>query len=130
MLGEHKVSIPGQPWDLFQIADVVHLTDGRYREFMGLQLVIYLPLHFIPYVGTPAFLVLAGHAYAQFLQQRWCQMQKLSKAQAEHEAQTRWWEYTAFGSVALILQLIPLVSFLAFLSNSTGSAIWAISTLS
>lgn len=129
VLGKPSASIRPQPWSLGQLIDMISLTrEENYREFLGAQLFIYLPLHFVPYVGTPAFLVLAGHAYAQYLQRRWYQINKLSISEEKADAETRWWEYTAFGSVALALQLVPFCSLLALLTNSAGCAVWGLRT--
>lgn len=34
------------------------------------------------------------------------------------------WDYTWFGTVAMILELIPILSFLFLLTSTTGAALW------
>lgn len=109
---------------------MVSLTQEDYRTFLGAQLFIYLPLHFMPYVGTPAFLVLAGHGYAQYLQRRCYQINRLSIVEEKPDSDARWWEFAAFVSVVLAVRLIPFCSFLALLTNSAGCAMWGSRTQS
>lgn len=98
-----------QPWSLIQIV----------------ELVVCLPLNLIPYVGTPAFLIITGARLGTFAHYRWFQLRGLSKRERKLAIRNRKWEYTWFGTVAMILELIPILSFFFLLTSTAGSAMWA-----
>jgi uncharacterized protein involved in cysteine biosynthesis len=108
MLGKPTSSAIYQPWSLKQI----------------IELIVFLPLNLIPWVGIPAFIIITGARLGKLSHYRWFQLRGLNRDQRKKEIKARVWEYTWFGTVAMILELIPILSFFFLLTTSTGSAIW------
>ncbi|KAI0197014.1 hypothetical protein F4808DRAFT_299422 [Astrocystis sublimbata] len=108
-LGKPTSAAVYQPWSLIQIV----------------ELTICLPLNLIPYVGTPAFLIITGARLGTFAHYRWFELRGLNKKERKLAIRNRYWEYTWFGTLAMILNLIPIFSFLFLLTSTVGSALWA-----
>ncbi|KAI1170274.1 hypothetical protein F4777DRAFT_584076 [Nemania sp. FL0916] len=98
-----------QPWSLVQI----------------IELILCLPLNLIPYFGTPAFIIITGARLGTFAHYRWFELRGLDKKQRKAAIRNRSWEYTWFGTVAMILNLIPVLSFFFLLTSTAGSSLWA-----
>ncbi|KAK3319868.1 hypothetical protein B0T19DRAFT_273695 [Cercophora scortea] len=109
MLGKPTSRAEYQPWSLIQIV----------------ELIFFLPLNLIPYVGTPAFIMITGARVGKLSHHRWYQLRGLNKKEIKKELSLRSWEYVWFGTVAMILELIPILSFFFLLTTSAGSALWA-----
>ncbi len=108
MLGKPTSRAEYQPWSIVQIV----------------ELIVFLPLNLIPYVGTPAFLMITGARLGKLSQYRWYKLRGLSRQETKDEIRTRTWEYVWFGTVAMILELIPILSFFFLLTTTAGSAMW------
>ncbi|KAK5625467.1 hypothetical protein RRF57_001183 [Xylaria bambusicola] len=108
-LGKPTSAAVYQPWSLIQI----------------IELIICLPLNFIPYVGTPAFIIITGARLGTFAHYRWFELRGLNKKERKLALRSRSWDYTWFGTVAMILGLIPVLSFFFLLTSTAGSALWA-----
>ncbi|KAK1991105.1 hypothetical protein LX36DRAFT_675470 [Colletotrichum falcatum] len=108
MLGKPTTPAVFTPWSMIQI----------------IELVVFLPLNFIPVVGTPAFIVITGTRMGKLSHYRWFQLRGLSKKEAKKEIKSRTWEYVWFGTVAMILELIPVLSFFFLLTTSAGAGLW------
>ncbi|GAB7357105.1 hypothetical protein MBLNU459_g7910t1 [Dothideomycetes sp. NU459] len=91
------------------------------------EFIILLPFNFVPYVGVPIFLILTGYRAGPLLQYRYHMMKGLSKKERKAFVRTksRRWQYMWFGTIALILQLIPVFSMLFLITTAAGSALWA-----
>ncbi|KAH8903758.1 hypothetical protein BR93DRAFT_884644 [Coniochaeta sp. PMI_546] len=108
MLGKPTGRAEYNPWSLIQIV----------------ELVVFLPLNLIPYVGAPAFIMITGTRVGKLSHHRWYQLRGLDKKQQKKEIDSRVWDYVWFGTVAMILELIPVLSFFFLLTTTTGSALW------
>ncbi|KAI2627551.1 hypothetical protein GGR54DRAFT_628691 [Hypoxylon sp. NC1633] len=109
-LGKPTSSAVYQPWSLIQI----------------IELIVFLPLNLIPYVGTPAFIIITGARLGTFAHYRWFDLRGLTKKERKKEIRSRMWEYTWFGTIAMILELIPILSLFFLLTSTTGAALWTI----
>lgn len=108
MLGKPTSRAEYQPWSLVQIV----------------ELIFFLPLNLIPYVGTPAFIMITGSRVGKLSHHRWFKLKGLNKKEIKQELHLRAWEYAWFGTVAMILELIPILSFFFLLTSTAGSALW------
>jgi uncharacterized protein involved in cysteine biosynthesis len=108
MLGKPTGRAEYNPWSLIQIV----------------ELVVFLPLNLIPYVGAPAFIMITGTRVGKLSHHRWYQLRGLDKKQQKKEIDSRVWDYIWFGTVAMILELIPVLSFFFLLTTTAGSALW------
>lgn len=89
------------------------------------ELVIFLPLNLIPVVGTPAFIIITGARLGKLAHYRWFQLKGFSKEQQKKQLRDHAWEYVWFGTVAMILELIPILSLFFLLTTTAGAAMWA-----
>ncbi|KAK0610652.1 hypothetical protein B0T17DRAFT_512138 [Bombardia bombarda] len=108
MLGKPTSRAEYQPWSLVQI----------------IELIVFLPLNLVPYVGTPAFIMITGARVGKLSHYRWFKLRGLDKKEMKKELSLRSWEYLWFGTVAMILELIPILSFFFLMTTTTGSALW------
>ena len=97
------------PWSFKQIA----------------ELVVCLPLNLIPVIGTPAFILITGSRLGKLAHHRWFQLRGLDKKETNAEIRKRSWEYLWFGTVALVLELIPVLSLFFLLTTTAGAAMFA-----
>lgn len=107
MLGKPTTSAVYTPWSIIQI----------------LELVVFLPLNLIPWFGTPAFIIITGTRLGKLSHYRWFQLKGFSKEEKNREARRLVWDDIWFGTVAMILELIPILSFFFLLTSTTGAAI-------
>lgn len=109
MLGKPTTSAVYTPWSIIQIV----------------ELIVFLPLNLVPYVGTLAFIIITGARLGKLAHYRWFDIKGLSKDQEKKELRDRAWEYVWFGTVAMILELIPILSLFFLLTTTAGAAMWA-----
>lgn len=109
MLGKPTVSSVYAPFSFRQI----------------IEFVIYLPINLIPIVGVPVFLMLSGYRAGPFHHWRYFQLRGFSKKERLEYVKNRQLKYTWFGTVTLLLQLVPVFSMFFLLTSAAGSALWA-----
>lgn len=109
MLGKPTSSAEYQPWSLIQI----------------IELIVFLPLNLVPYVGTVAFIMITGSRLGKLSHHRWFKLRGLDKKAKKRELKLRRWEYLWFGTVAMVLELVPILSFFFLLTSTAGAAMWA-----
>ncbi|KAK0114728.1 hypothetical protein ONS95_014213 [Cadophora gregata] len=110
MLGKPTSSAVYSPFSFRQIAEFI----------------LFLPLNLIPIIGTPFFLVLTGARAGPFHHYRYFKLRGASRKEKKDEIRKRKWKYTWFGTVALVLQLVPVLSMFFLLTTAAGSALWAV----
>ncbi len=108
MLGKPTNPAEYQPWSIKQIV----------------ELIVFLPLNLVPYVGTPAFIMITGSRLGKLSHHRWFKLRGLNKQDMKREIRYRQWEYLWFGTVAMILELIPVLSLFFLLTSTAGAAMW------
>ena len=59
-----------------------------------LECIVFLPLNFVPVVGTPAFLVLTGHRAGPLHHWRYFKLLEFSREQRREFIRERKWQYT------------------------------------
>ena len=104
--------IAKKPFEKFTIKALV-------RYFM------YLPLNFIPVVGTAFFIFIQGRnkgksAHARYFNLKGWKQSDVDSFTTEHVG-----PYTAFGAMATLLELVPVASILFSFTNTVGAALWA-----
>lgn len=108
MLGKPTARAEYAPWSFIQI----------------FELVVYLPLNLIPVVGSPLYIILTGTRLGKLSFHRWFKLRGLSRRERKQEAKKYTWEFVWFGTVAMILELVPLLAFFFLLTTTTGCALW------
>jgi hypothetical protein len=86
---------------------------------------MYLPLNFIPVVGTFMFILLQGKRSGPSAHARYFQLKGMSKQRREEWVEKRRGAYTSFGTVASLLEMVPIAGILFAFTNTTGAALWA-----
>lgn len=109
-LGKPTVSAVYSPFSLRQILEFIFL----------------LPLNLIPIAGTPMFLILTGYRAGPFHHWRYFKLLGFTKKERKAFVKRRQLRYTWFGTVALLLQLVPVLSMLFLLTTAAGSALWVV----
>lgn len=107
-LGKPTSRAEYQPWSLIQIV----------------ELIVWLPLNLIPGFGVPAYLIITGSRLGKLSHYRWYKLRGLNRHERKQEIRTRLWDYTWFGTVAMLLELVPVLSFFFLLTTTAGSALW------
>lgn len=108
MLGKPTSRAEYAPWSIIQL----------------LELVIYLPLNLIPVVGSPAYIILTGSRLGKLSFHRWYKLRGLGRRERKAEANKYGWDFVWFGTVAMVLELVPLLAFFFLLTTATGCALW------
>ncbi|MCJ1394966.1 hypothetical protein MMC18_007847 [Xylographa bjoerkii] len=104
-------------------------TSTVYSPFSFRQIVefvCFIPLNLIPVVGTPVFLVLTGYRAGPLQHWRYFKLLGLTKQERQATVKRRQLSYTWFGTIALLLQLVPVLSMLFLLTTAAGSALWVV----
>jgi hypothetical protein len=91
------------------------------------EFIVLLPLNFVPWIGVPLFLFLTGYRAGPLQHWRYFKLKGMNRKQRSAFVKQHRWMYTWFGTVALMLQLIPVLSMLFLLTTAGGSALWAAS---
>ena len=126
------------------------ITKKPFQKFTPTALVrylMYLPLNFIPVVGTVMFVILQGKragpaAHTRYFQlKQWNSSQRQKHVEEYQAAYTRYGNivswigslqrtcdadyFYSFGVAAVLLELVPLASILFAFTNTVGAALWA-----
>lgn len=86
---------------------------------------MYLPLNFIPIVGTLTFIVLQGRRAGPAAHARYFQLKGWSSTQRDAFVEKNKAAYTSFGLVATLLETVPVVNIFFTFTNQVGAALWA-----
>lgn len=97
----------------------------RFSPKAVVRYVMYLPLNFIPVVGTVLFILVQARARGKSVHGRYFQLKKWSSSQRGAWLEKHTGPYTAFGFVATTLELIPFASMFFSFTNTVGAALWA-----
>ncbi|KAL8701587.1 MAG: hypothetical protein Q9201_004831 [Fulgogasparrea decipioides] len=104
-------------------------TSAVYSPFSLRQIIefiLLLPFNFIPVVGTPLFLVMTGYRAGPLHHWRYFKLLGFTKKERNGFIRQRKLRYTWFGVMALLLQLLPVLSMLFLLTTAAGSALWVV----
>jgi hypothetical protein len=91
-----------------------------------LEFIFLLPLNFIPIAGIPLFLILTGYRAGPFHHWRYFKLLGFSKKERKAFVEARQGRYTGFGTIALMLQLVPVLQMFFLLTTAAGSALWVV----
>ncbi|CCF35877.1 hypothetical protein CH063_01387 [Colletotrichum higginsianum] len=97
----------------------------KYSPKALIRYLIYLPLNFIPVVGTVIFIALQARSRGQAVHGRYFQLKDWSSSRRADWLKKHSGPYTAFGLVATALEMIPFASIVFTFTNAVGAALWA-----
>ncbi|KAI1092866.1 hypothetical protein F5B19DRAFT_453098 [Rostrohypoxylon terebratum] len=86
---------------------------------------IYLPLNSITVIGTIVFIFLQGQSRGSIIHSRYFQLKGWSSFQRRDWVQRHAGPYTTFGTIATLLEMIPILSMFFAFTNTVGAALWA-----
>ncbi|CAO2657740.1 Nn.00g038660.m01.CDS01 [Neocucurbitaria sp. VM-36] len=86
---------------------------------------MYLPLNFIPIVGTVLFVILQGRKFGPTAHARYFQLKQMKKQEKERFIEQRKAAYASFGVPAVLLELVPIAGIFFSFTNTVGAALWA-----
>jgi hypothetical protein len=102
---------------------------------------MYLPLNFIPVVGTVLFVILQGRRFGPTAHARYFQLKQMKKNEKEQFIEQRKAAYArsvissrsvehrltfrSFGIPAVLLELVPIAGIFFSFTNTVGAALWA-----
>ena len=92
---------------------------------LTIEYIIFLPLTQIPGVGIFLFLIVMGKRAGPFHHFRYLKLLGMHKKERDAWTGRAEWKYTTFGTVALGLQYVPVLSMLLLMTTATGAALWA-----
>ncbi|KAL1986374.1 hypothetical protein VTN96DRAFT_6453 [Rasamsonia emersonii] len=90
-----------------------------------LRSLLYLPLNFIPVVGTIAYIVFQGKRIGPIAHERYFQLKGWNARQRDEWVERNRAAYTSFGVAAFILEMVPFASLALAYTNTVGAALWA-----
>ncbi|KAF2488793.1 hypothetical protein BU16DRAFT_213194 [Lophium mytilinum] len=97
----------------------------RFTPAAIIRYFLYLPLNFIPVVGTVIFVALQGRKTGPAAHARYFQLKEMSKSERNRYIEEKKAAYTAFGVVALLLEMVPFAGIFFAFTNTVGAALWA-----
>ena len=127
LMVQGRILLPGETDPVRQLGKPA--TSAIYSPFSFQQItefICFIPLNLIPVVGTPVFLILTGYRAGPLHHWRYFKLLAMTKKERQAAIKRRQLSYTWFGAVALLLQLVPLLSMLFLLTTATGSALWVV----
>ncbi|KAF2205078.1 hypothetical protein GQ43DRAFT_437308 [Delitschia confertaspora ATCC 74209] len=97
----------------------------RFTPKAIIRYFMYLPLNFIPVVGTVMFVILQGRKFGPSAHSRYFQLKQMNNRQKEEFIEKRKAAYASFGVPAVLLELVPVAGILFAFTNTVGAALWA-----
>ncbi|MCJ1431598.1 hypothetical protein MMC27_000953 [Xylographa pallens] len=108
-----------------RLGKVIKSPLARFSPNALIRYFMYLPLNFIPVVGTIMFVILQGRRMGPSAHTRYFQLKGWNSAQKEEHIEENKAAYTSFGVAAALLELVPVASILFAFTNTVGAALWA-----
>ncbi|KAK0609368.1 hypothetical protein B0T17DRAFT_546894 [Bombardia bombarda] len=108
-----------------RLGKVLKSPFDRFSPKALVRYIMYLPLNFIPVVGTVIFIILQGRSRGNSVHDRYFQLKRWSSAEKSKWLAQHTGPYAAFGTVATVLEMIPVASILFSFTNTVGAALWA-----
>lgn len=97
----------------------------KYSPKALIRYVMYLPLNFIPVVGTVIFIALQGRNRGRNVHDRYFQLKEWPQSRRTAWLERHTGAYASFGTVATLLEMIPFASMFFAFTNTVGAALWA-----
>ncbi|KAF2034525.1 hypothetical protein EK21DRAFT_85541 [Setomelanomma holmii] len=110
------------------VAKLGKLVSKPFAKFTPAAIVryfMYLPLNFIPIVGTVLFVILQGRKFGPTAHARYFQLKQMKKQEKDQFVEKRKAAYASFGVPAVLLELVPIAGIFFAFTNTVGAALWA-----
>ncbi|KAF9167355.1 hypothetical protein DFQ27_002182 [Actinomortierella ambigua] len=94
-------------------------------SFQVISLIILLPLHVVPFLGTAVYCYLNGWVLTFSKRIHYdVELRKMSVSQSRRYAWKHRTAYCEFGAVAVFLEMTPILNLFFFWTNVVGAALW------
>lgn len=92
------------------------------------EFIVLLPLNFVPFAGVPLFLLATGYRTGPLIHRRYFDLKGLTRKERNDFIKVKGhrWSFTWFGTIYMVLQLVPILSLLFLLTSAAGSALWSV----
>ena len=90
-----------------------------------IEYITLLPLNLIPLVGTAVFLIVQGRNVGPNYHTRYFQLKQFDENYKNAFIKAHKGGYIAFGTMAMVMNLIPLTTILFTVTSTIGAALWA-----
>ncbi|WVF69993.1 hypothetical protein IAT40_004778 [Kwoniella sp. CBS 6097] len=124
-LVEHGRQVTSTGGTTKQLGTLLMKPLSRFSTDNIVRYLLTLPLNLIPVVGTVFFLGYNGLKAGPGYHARYFQLKGYDKDKRQTFIKKRRGAYTAFGTTAMALNLIPGLSILFAFTTSVGAALWA-----
>ncbi|KAK7729821.1 hypothetical protein SLS53_009189 [Cytospora paraplurivora] len=125
LVAPHRLLFPDAPNSVKMLGKPTsHAEYAPWSFIQIIELVVYLPLNFIPVVGAPAYIIITGARLGKLSHYRWYKLRGLRRHEMKVEEKKYSWEFVWFGTIAMILELVPLLAFFFLLTTTAGCALW------
>lgn len=111
--------------NIARLGKLVKKPFSKFTPNALIRYLLYLPLNFIPIVGTFIFIILQGKRAGPAAHTRYYQLKGWSNRQREVHVEEYRGGYTSFGVVAFVLEMIPFANLIFAFTNNVGAALWA-----
>jgi hypothetical protein len=108
-----------------KLGKIITKPFARFTPKAIIRYLMYLPLNFIPVLGTAMFVILQGRKFGPSAHARYFQLKKMNNMQKEDFVARRKAAYTSFGVPAVLLELVPILGIFFSFTNTVGAALWA-----
>ncbi|KAF2841392.1 hypothetical protein M501DRAFT_1000584 [Patellaria atrata CBS 101060] len=113
------------PTSIDKLGKLVKRPFASFTPKAIIRYFMYLPLNFIPVVGTVLFVILQGRRFGPTAHDRYFQLKGMSKSQREAWVEKKKAAYTSFGIPAVLLEMVPVAGIFFSFTNTVGAALWA-----
>ncbi|OOF97388.1 hypothetical protein ASPCADRAFT_206215 [Aspergillus carbonarius ITEM 5010] len=96
-----------------------------FTPHLLLRSLVFLPLNFVPVVGTFMYVYAQGKVYGPALHERFFKLKGWGKKERERWVAGLRGGYTGFGMAAFALEMIPFASIAFAFTNTVGAALWS-----
>ncbi|KAF2709817.1 hypothetical protein K504DRAFT_407401 [Pleomassaria siparia CBS 279.74] len=124
LVATERVIKPGSD-SIAKLGKIITKPFARFTPKALIRYFMYLPLNFIPVIGTVLFIILQGRKFGPAAHTRYFQLKKMSNSQKQDFIEKRKPAYTSFGVPAVLLELVPIVGIFFAFTNTVGAALWA-----
>lgn len=91
-----------------------------------LRSLLYLPLNFIPVIGTAVYLFVQGEKIGPALHERYFELKRWNAKRCKEWVERNRAAYASFGAMAAALEMVPFLSLVFAFTNTVGGALWAV----
>jgi hypothetical protein len=121
--GGRQISTKGD--NIARLGKLIKTPFARFSPNVVVRYLLYLPLNFIPVIGTVIFILLQGKRAGPAAHTRYFQLKEWSQRQRQLHIEENRGGYTSFGIVAFLLEMVPFANLVFAFTNTVGAALWA-----